>query len=68
MTATPEVCGDAAEYYDQPEDPRSLADAVLALDASPNRRLELVSLGAKRARQFAGSESTHKIVELLYRS
>ncbi len=68
MTATPEVCGDAAEYYGQPEDPRSLADAVRTLDASPHRRLQLISLGAKRARQFAGSESTHKIVDLLYRS
>ena len=68
MTATPEVCGDAAEYYARPEDPESLADAVRALDATPDRRLELVSLGSKRAKQFAGSESTQHMVELLYRS
>ncbi len=68
MTATPEVCGNAAEYYAKPEDPESLADAVRALDASPDRRLELTSLGSQRARQFGGSESTQHMVELLYSS
>ena len=68
MTATPEVCGNAAEYYAKPEDPETLADAVRALDASPDRRLELTSLGSQRARLFGGPESTQHMVELLYRS
>ena len=47
----PEVAGEAAVYAN-PDDPREMADAILALAADPARREALSIAGRARARQF----------------
>jgi UDP-glucose:(glucosyl)LPS alpha-1,2-glucosyltransferase len=46
-----EVSGDAALYID-PDDPRSIADAILGLARDPARRSALGAAGRERSRQF----------------
>lgn len=47
----PEVAGDAAVYAN-PDDPREIAAAILALAADPARRAALSTAGRERARRF----------------
>jgi glycosyltransferase involved in cell wall biosynthesis len=51
-TCVPEICGDAAEYFD-PSDASGLADAINRLRVDTSRRLQLVEKGRLRARQFS---------------
>jgi Glycosyl transferases group 1 len=51
-TCVPEICGDAAEYFD-PDDALGLANAIVRLRDNPSRRLELIDRGRIRARQFS---------------
>jgi glycosyltransferase involved in cell wall biosynthesis len=51
-TCVPEICGDAAEYFD-PSDASGLADAIVRLRDDPTRRLQLIEKGRLRAGQFS---------------
>jgi len=66
-TAVPEVCADAAEYYDSAEDPEALAEAMLSLSRDAERRARLRALGKQRARQFGGVASTRQLIDVLLR-
>jgi glycosyltransferase involved in cell wall biosynthesis len=56
MTAIPEVCGDAAVLFD-PNDPESIANAVLEADS---RSEELREKGLARAREFTWEASARR--------
>ena len=51
-TCLPEVCGEAAEYFD-PSDPAALAEKAVALLSSPSERERLREAGIARAREFS---------------
>jgi glycosyltransferase involved in cell wall biosynthesis len=51
VSSLPEVVGDAGELFD-PHDPRDIARAIARLLAQPARRVELVSRGEARCREF----------------
>jgi glycosyltransferase involved in cell wall biosynthesis len=48
----PEVCGDAAEYFD-PHAPESIAVAIERVVMSPGRRQELITRGLQRSGEFS---------------
>ena len=52
-TAIPEVCGDAAIYLDPAREPESLAEAVVLLASSDERRRDLGARGRARAAGFS---------------
>lgn len=52
VTSLPEVCGDAAEYVDNPTDIDALAAAMLQLHLDDSRRAELRRRGLARAEHF----------------
>jgi glycosyltransferase involved in cell wall biosynthesis len=54
-TALPEVCGDAAVYFD-PGSPQGIADGVLHALAEPD---ELSRRGLERAARFTWERSAH---------
>jgi glycosyltransferase involved in cell wall biosynthesis len=58
--ALPEVCAEAARYFD-PEDPEDIATAALALLANPR---ELVERGLERARRFTWDACAQRHDEL----
>ena len=51
-SSLPEVCGDAAEYFD-PAQPESIATSIERAVASNGRRKELVALGLLQIRKFS---------------
>jgi glycosyltransferase involved in cell wall biosynthesis len=62
----PEVCGDAALYFD-PLDPGSIAEAVLRLLRQPELRATLRCRGLERARQFTWDRSAETALAVLER-
>jgi len=48
----PEVCGDAAEYFD-PYQPEAIANAIERVVTSTGRRKELIELGALQIRKYS---------------
>jgi glycosyltransferase involved in cell wall biosynthesis len=48
----PEVCGDAAEYFD-PNDAEEIARAICRIRKDPKRRADLITRGRKRAKDFS---------------
>jgi glycosyltransferase involved in cell wall biosynthesis len=62
----PEICGDAAEYFD-PLVPDAIASAVLRVLESPARRQDLVARGFERAGQFSWQACADKTARI-YRS
>lgn len=58
--ALPEVCGEAAVYF-EPEDPRGMASAVADLLDSPARLEDLRQRGADRVRLFSWTESATRL-------
>jgi glycosyltransferase involved in cell wall biosynthesis len=62
----PEVCGDAALYFD-PLDPGSIAEAVLRLLRQPELRGTLRCRGLERARQFTWDRSAETALAVLER-
>jgi glycosyltransferase involved in cell wall biosynthesis len=51
-TCLPEICGDAAEYFD-PTDPADVADAICKIREDQARRNVLIERGHTRARSFS---------------
>ncbi len=62
--AMKEVAGDAAGYFD-PEDPRSIADAIEKFVVRGEGREELVARGRERARMFTWESAADKVMEVL---
>jgi glycosyltransferase involved in cell wall biosynthesis len=62
----PEVCGDAALYFD-PLDSGSIAEAVLQLLHQPELRATLRRRGLERARQFTWDRSAAAVLTVLER-
>jgi len=54
-SSMPEVCGDAAEYFD-PGQPESIAASIERAVASNGHRSELIALGLSQIRKFSWSE------------
>ncbi len=63
----PEVAGEAAVYAN-PDDPREMADAILALAANPARREALSIAGRARARQFDTPVAAARLADLRRRA
>jgi len=61
----PEVCGDAAEYFD-PNSPESIAAAIERAVSSPARRQELVGLGQKQIQKFSWDTCARKTAAVYY--
>jgi glycosyltransferase involved in cell wall biosynthesis len=51
-SSLPEVCGEAAEYFD-PDRPETMAAAIERVVASNGRRQELITLGQLQVRKFS---------------
>lgn len=60
----PEVCGDAALYFD-PDDPEGLARAVVRMTEDEDLRDELRARGVERARRFGWRRSAVALLDLL---
>jgi glycosyltransferase involved in cell wall biosynthesis len=60
----PEVCGDAAMYFD-PLDPASIAEAILRVLNEPELRETLRSRGLERARRFTWERSGRATLAVL---
>jgi glycosyltransferase involved in cell wall biosynthesis len=58
--ALPEVCGDAAVYF-EPDDPQGMANAVAELLHSPARLEDLRQRGANRAPRFSWTASATRL-------
>lgn len=64
-TCIPEVCGDAAEYFD-PKNIDDMAAAITRVITNPSRRQELITAGAARVAMFSWermAEQTHTVYE-----
>lgn len=58
------ICGDAAEYFD-PLNPGAIADAIIKVGSSAQRRQELVCSGAQRLKLFpSASERAGRYLEI----
>lgn len=62
VASIPEVCGDAALYFD-PGSEQDLLDCLQRLALSPDLRDMLRQAGTLRVRQFSWSESARKVIE-----
>jgi glycosyltransferase involved in cell wall biosynthesis len=63
----PEVCGDAAVYFD-PLEPGSIAEAILRVLQEPGLQETLRSRGLERARRFTWEGSAEKTLTILERA
>jgi glycosyltransferase involved in cell wall biosynthesis len=63
--ALPEVCGDAAVYFDHPEDPADIAAGLERLLGDPALRRELVARGRERAREFTWERAAEQTLEVI---
>lgn len=64
-SALPEVCGNAAEYFD-PADPAAIAAAVERALVSTQRRSELVAEGLRRQAQFTWEACAGRTVQVYH--
>ncbi|MEA2722437.1 MAG: hypothetical protein QOH59_208 [Gemmatimonadales bacterium] len=64
MAALPEVCGDAAVYFN-PLDPMSIADAIIRVLEEPGLRDTMRCRGLARARQFTWESSAGRTLAVL---
>jgi glycosyltransferase involved in cell wall biosynthesis len=60
-TAIPEVCGDAAAYFD-PEDPDSIAETILKVLGDEKLRAKMIKEGYKRNEFYNWSDSAKAIL------
>jgi len=63
VTSIPEMCGDAAEYFD-PTDIQSMARALNIVFESETRQAKLVQAGLKRAKQFSWEKMAEETIAL----
>lgn len=63
-TAIPEVCGEAAYYFD-PDDEASLGEGLTALERDERLRARLVHEGARQASKFSWDEASRKFLAAL---
>jgi glycosyltransferase involved in cell wall biosynthesis len=64
VASLPEVCGDAAVYFN-PFDPPSIADAILRVLEEPGLRDTLRCRGLERARRFTWESSAERTLTIL---
>jgi glycosyltransferase involved in cell wall biosynthesis len=67
VASLPEVCGDAAVYFD-PFEPASIAEAILRVQKEPGLRETLQCRGLERARRFTWETSAGKTLTILERA
>ena len=60
----PEVCGDAAEYFD-PNSENSIAGSIEKLMESPRTRTELISKGQKQIKKYSWTKMSEGIVNTI---
>ncbi len=60
----PEVCGDAALYFD-PYNPEDLADKILSLNDNLEVKNNLIELGLSQAKKFSWDKSANTIKEVI---
>jgi len=65
-SSLPEVCGDAAEYFD-PTQPESIASAIERAVASNERRQELVAFGRLQSRKFSWDQCARQTAAIYER-
>jgi glycosyltransferase involved in cell wall biosynthesis len=63
----PEICGEAARYFD-PDDPRDMADAMVALATDETLRADLIGKGSARVREFTWEKCARKHREVFERA
>jgi glycosyltransferase involved in cell wall biosynthesis len=61
----PEVCGEAAVYFDHPEDPADIAAGIGRLLGDEALRRELVARGRERAREFTWDRAAEGTLEVI---
>lgn len=66
VSSFPEICGDAALLVD-PYDVKGIADAILALEKSPDLRSSLREKGLERVKQYTWRETAARTLDV-YRS
>jgi len=64
VSVMPEICGDAAEYFD-PYVPDDIAEAILKIIVDKKRKRELVAKGFQRVRAFSWEKTAKQTIELL---
>lgn len=64
FSCIPEVCGDAAEYFD-PHDVEDIARAIKFILFDEQRRMELMEIGRKHVKQFTWYSAAEKYYNLL---
>jgi glycosyltransferase involved in cell wall biosynthesis len=67
VASLPEVCGDAAEYFN-PFEPASIAEAILRVQKEPGLRETLQCRGLERARRFTWESSAGRTLTILERA
>lgn len=67
VASLPEVCGDAAVYFN-PLEPASIAEAILRVLEEPGLRDTLRCRGLERARQFTWESSAERTLTILERA
>lgn len=65
-TSLPEVCGDAAHYFD-PDDEQSFANALTQIEHNADMRAELRDRGRARARRFTWDQAASRYLGALER-
>jgi glycosyltransferase involved in cell wall biosynthesis len=60
----PEVCGDAAYYFDL-QNLRTLAEAMIRIEASADGRRELAGRGRRQAARFSWENSANRFLQLI---
>ena len=63
-SALPEIIGSAGILIEDILSPESWADAITELHDSPDKRIELIKAGKKRARLFSWNNSAKKLISL----
>jgi glycosyltransferase involved in cell wall biosynthesis len=63
-SAIPEVCGDAAEYFD-PENIKEMTEKINLILKDDNRRKELIAKGFERIKEFSWDNSAEETLNIL---
>lgn len=63
-SAIPEVCGDAAEYFD-PEDVEEMAEKMRVIISNNNRRKELIKKGFEKIKEFSWEKAATETLKIL---